>query len=479
VRAPNGTIVCRSTLTDPTNPLVQGCQPLNLFGQNNFSQAAVNYAFGTAIQDTQLTQQVASATLHGDLLTLPAGAVSVAVGAEYRVEEASGTSDPISTALRFNTNPGAGIAGPAIKVKEAFLELGIPVLRDVPFARSLELNGAVRGTNYSTTGSVVTWKLGGVWELADFIRFRVNRSRDIRAPNFFELYSPQSRGNQFLTDPKFGNASQLTAIITGGNPGLNNEIADTFTAGIVLSPFRGFKLSVDYYDISLNGAISTIGGQTIVDRCQSGATEFCSLIDRDPTTNQITTVRNINLNVANITTRGVDFEASYLTRLAGGDLSLRALATYVKDLVTGDSFGSVNRAGQNGVPPSATPGLPSWTVNTTIGWASGPFAAQVQGRYISSGIYNALQIGPGQAGYSPTLSNSISDNFVDDRFYVNLSSQIEVLKNDKHSVQLFGTISNLFDTQPPADIPSSFANGNPILYDVVGRAYRIGVRFSY
>lgn len=479
VRAPNGTIVCRSTLTDPTNPLVQGCQPLNLFGQNNFSQAAIDYSFGTASQDTQLTQHVASATLRGDLLQLPAGAVSVAAGAEYRVEEASGTSDPISTALRFNTNPGAAISGPPINVKEAFFELGVPVLRDVPFARSLDLNGAVRGTDYSTTGGVVTWKVGGTWEPAEFVRFRVNRSRDIRAPNFFELYSPQSRGNQFLTDPKFGNASQLTAIITGGNPGLKNEVADTFTAGVILSPFRNFKISVDYYEISLDGAISTMGGQTIVDRCQSGATEFCSLIDRDPTTNQITIVRNINLNVSNITTRGIDFEVSYLTDLAGGQLSLRGLATYVKDLTTGDSFGSVNRAGQNGVPPSTQPGLPSWTVNTTVGWASGPFAAQLQGRYISSGIYNALQIGPGQDGYSPTLPNSISDNFVDDRFYVNLSSQMDVVRDGRRAVQFFGTVSNLFDTQPPADLPSSFANGNPILYDVVGRAYRVGVRFSY
>lgn len=479
VRAPNGQIVCRSTLTNPTDPLVQGCAPLNLFGENNFSVAAIAYAFGTSVQDTKLTQQVAAATVRGDLFTWAPGAVSGAFGVEYRVEDASGTSDPISAALRFNTNPGAAISGPAVTVKEAFAEVAVPLLRDMRFARSLELNGAVRGTDYSTTGSVVTWKIGSVWEPSELLRFRVNRSRDIRAPNFFELYSPQSRGNQFLTDPKFGNASQLTAIITGGNPALENEIADTVTAGVVVSPLSNFKISVDYYDISLDGAISTIGGQTIVDRCERGATEFCPLIDRDPITNQITVVRNINLNVANLTTRGLDIEASYVTTLAGGQLSLRALATHVKDLITADSFGSVDRAGQNGVPPSTQPGLPSWTVNGNVGWSSDRFAGQLQVRYISKGIYNALQVGPGQDGYSPTLTNSISDNSVDAYVYVNLNAQLNLIKDGSRTLQLFGVINNLFDQQPPADLPSSFANGNPMLYDVVGRAFRIGARFSY
>ncbi|HTI67011.1 MAG TPA: TonB-dependent receptor [Caulobacteraceae bacterium] len=478
VRAPDGRIVCRSTLTDPTNPLVQGCAPLNLFGENNFSPEAVAYAFGTASQDTKLTQHVAAATIRGDLFTWAPGAVSGAAGVEYRVEDASGTSDPISSALRFNTNPGAAISGPAIKVKEAFAEIGVPLMKDAPLAQSLEVNGALRVTDYSTTGTATTWKVGAVWEPTGYLRLRGNRSRDIRAPNFFELYSPQSRGNQFLTDPRLGNASQLTAIITGGNPALKNEVADTLTFGAVVSPTRNFQVSVDYYDISLDGAVSTIGGQTIVDRCEKGAAEFCPLIDRSAT-GAITLVRNINLNVNNLTTRGVDFEASYRMDLGSGRLTLSGLATYVKDLITADSFGSVDRAGQNGVPPSTQPGVPHWIVNGTVGWASGRFAGQVQGRYISKGIYNALQIGPGQDGYSPTLTNSISDNFVPDMFYLNLNAQYDVMRSGGRTLQIYGAINNLLDVQPPADLPSSFANGNPILYDVVGRAFRIGARFTY
>jgi hypothetical protein len=100
-------------------------------------------------------------------------------------------------------------------------------------------------------------------------------------------------------------------------------------------------------------------------------------------------------------------------------------------------------------------------------------------RYITKGIYNALQIGPDQPGYSPTLTNSISDNSVPDRLYVNLSAQVDVIKDGSRSLQVFGVINNVFDVQPPADLPSSFANGNPILYDVVGRAFKVGARFTY
>ncbi|PTS88625.1 hypothetical protein DBR17_04330, partial [Sphingomonas sp. HMWF008] len=276
----NGNIVCRSTLTSPTNPLVAGCKPLNLFGQNRFDPAAVAYAYGTASQRTHLTQQVAALNLQAELFELPGGTLTLAGGGEYRVEKVEGTADPISSALRFLTSPGQGITGPAVKVKEGYAEIAAPLLKDLPFARSLSLNGAVRVTDYSTSGSVMSWKVGGVWEPAQFLRLRVTRSRDIRAPNFFELYAPASTSFQFLTDPRTSGSS-LTSVVLGGNANLKPEIADTFTAGVVLLPTRGIRLSADYYDINLDGAISTLGGQVILNRCEAGATTFCSLVTRD------------------------------------------------------------------------------------------------------------------------------------------------------------------------------------------------------
>ena len=481
VRAPGGQIVCRSTLTDPTNPLVQGCSPLNIFGQNNFSAAGVAYAFGTASQDTRLTQHVASASLAGELVQLPAGPLSVAAGAEYRVEKAEGTADPISSALRFFTSPGSAIVGPAIKVKEGFVELGAPILKDAPLAYSLSLNGAVRVTDYSTSGSVTSWKLGGVWEPVRQVRLRATKSRDIRAPNFFELNNPISTSFQLITDPQNGNAGFLTPVRLSGNANLKPEVADTFTAGIVLSPTTTLRLAVDYYNIKLDGAITTLGGQVIVNRCAAGAADLCSLVTRTGgATGTLVSVSNPNLNLNTLKTRGVDMEASYSMPLAGGELSARLLGTYVIDLITVDVTGSaVDRAGMNGSPVSQPSGLPDFTANAYVTWSRDRFSGTAQLRYISKGVYNSTLIGPGQPGYAPTLPNSISDNDVPTVAYVNLNASYDLIDQGGRKLQLFGVVNNLFDKDPPNDLPSSYGVTNPVLYDVVGRSYRVGLRFTY
>jgi iron complex outermembrane receptor protein len=295
VRGPNGTIVCRSTLTDPGN----GCLPLNLFGENNFNPAAVAYSFGTAIQRTHLTQQVVSGQVSGDVFNTWAGPVSVAFGGEYRKDGAHGTADPISSALRFYTSGGAAINGD-INVKEGFAEVGVPLARDLPFAKTLDLNGAIRVTDYSTSGSVTSWKLGGTWEPVSQFRLRVTRSRDIRAPNIFELKAPTSTSFQTVMDPAKGQAFVLPLTILGGNPNLRPEIAKTLTVGGVFSPdFWGlnrFRVSVDYYDIKLNGAISTLGSQVIVNLCNQGQTALCANVVRD-TGGNLVSISNVNLNL--------------------------------------------------------------------------------------------------------------------------------------------------------------------------------------
>lgn len=474
VRDVNGKIVCRSTLTTPGN----GCQPLNLFGQNQFSQAAVDYAYGSSEQSTRLTQQVAGANLNGDLFDLPGGPLSFAVGGEYRIEDVVGTADALSVAQRFANSPGVPISGPALKVKEGYVEFGAPLITDRTFFHSLALNGAARITDYSTSGSVTTWKIGGVWEPTEFLRLRGTRSRDIRAPNFFELYSPTSSSFQFVTDPQRGNGSFLTPIQIGGNIALRPEIANTLTAGVVFSAGRRFQLSADYYDIDLAGAISTLGAQVIVTRCAAGSTESCGLVSRD-TAGAITSIANINLNLGGLKTRGLDVEASGRTTLGGGDLSLRVLGTYIFDLTTIDVSGNeVDRAGMNGSPVSQPSGVPRFQGNAALTWSDERFSATVQARYVHSGVYNATLIGPGQRGYDPTLSNSISDNKVGAATYVNLNTSYRVVSDENRTVELFAVVNNLFDRDPPNNLPSSFGPTNPVLYDVVGRAFKFGVRFT-
>jgi outer membrane receptor protein involved in Fe transport len=476
VRDATGNIVCRATLTNPSNPYVQGCIPINIFGQNNWDPAAKGYSFGNAIQDTKLTQNVAALNVQGDLFDLPGGPLALAVGGEYRVEDVSGTADPISSELRFYTSPGSGISGPAIKVKEGYVELGAPILADVPFAHTLSLNGAYRYTDYSTSGGVSTWKVGAVWEPIRQLRFRVTRSRDIRAPNFFELYNPTVSSFQNVFDPENGGQQFLVSTRSGGNPNLKPEKADTFTAGVVISPIGSLRLSLDYYDITLNGAISTVGAQTIVTGCSGGNVQYCGFVQRDPA-GMLAIVTNPYLNVSKLKSRGLDIEGSYSTQVGPGDLSIRALATR---LFKYDPIGDgQNRAGMNGSPVSVPSGLPKWNVNGYLTYSLSPVTAGLEVRYISSGIYNVALIGPGQAGYDPSLPNSVSNNHVPAKTYVNLNASVDVLGSGARKVQVFGVVDNLFDVDPPNQMPSSFAVTNPALYDVVGRTFRFGVRFAY
>jgi outer membrane receptor protein involved in Fe transport len=476
VRDPSsGQIVCRSTLTNPGN----GCSPLNIFGEGNASAASLAYAFGTTKQDTHLTQQVVALNLSGDLFQLPAGSVSLATGAEYRVEDVTGTADAISRAGRFVTSPGFAINGPAIKVKEAYAELAVPVLRDVAFAKAVDLNGAVRVTDYSTSGSVTSWKGGVTWELSDLLRLRLTRSRDIRAPNFFELYTPTNNSFQLLSNPYLGGANSLTVVDLGGNPNLRPEIANTLTAGFVLSPMRGLRMSLDYYDIKLDGAIASLGGQTLINRCFAGETEFCQYITRDTATNAITRVRDASLNLNRVKTRGFDGELTYDKSFGDNDFSLRVLGTYVLDLITVGNAGEVDRAGQNGAPVSQQSGVPTFSGNAYLTWSNDPVSLTFQARYVSKGLKDTTKIGADQKGYVATAANSINENKIPDYWVFSLNGQVDIIKEDRRSLQFFGVINNLFDRAPPNRLSTSFGVTNPVLYDVIGRTFKVGVRFSY
>jgi iron complex outermembrane receptor protein len=163
----------------------------------------------------------------------------------------------------------------------------------------------------------------------------------------------------------------------------------------------------------------------------------------------------------------------------GGNLSLRTLATHIMELTTTDPTGtSINRAGQNGSPTSAPSGVPDWQVNSYVTYERGRFSGQLVARYISPGTRDNTLIGPEQAGYSNTLANSTNTNHINAFWYFNINAQFDILKDGKRSLQLFGVVNNLADRDPPP-APSSFGPTNNVLYDVLGRTYRVGVRFSY
>ncbi len=474
---------CRVNADSSTTNDVAACEAFNVFGSGNGSEAATSYIATTGFQTAVTTEHVLAANVQGSLFELPGGPLALALGGEYRDDSMTGAADALSTANSFWSFNGKAIQG-SISVSEVYAEAAAPILADMPGVELFEVNGAIRHTWYDRssdlTGSssvdVTTWKLGAIYEPTDWLRLRVTRSRDIRAPNLTELFGPVSSGRVGVNDPLFPNSAppQITAF-TGANANLRPEVADSWTVGGVLTPNLGFarraSLSVDYFDISISDAIATLGAQTIVNRCSSGATEFCSLIVRDDN-DALVSVQNVLLNVNAQDARGIDIEFN-LGFDTGEDsaLDLRVLATRYLELSTTDTAGVTDRAGQTGYRPGTTTGMPDWTINSNITWELGAFTAGLHSSYVSGGIYDVLLIGPEDEGYLVTKANSVNTNRVDSSFLVDLSLSYEV----RDGLEVFGVIDNLFDSDPP---PAASAQGgtNQVFFDPIGRYYKIGAR---
>lgn len=477
-----GSVQCRINVDGDPNNNDSSCVPLNIFGPGNVSDAAWNYVAQNGYQTAKSTENVAAANIHGDVFNLPGGAFAIAAGGEFRSDKIVGTADPFSSTNQFWSFNAKAVSG-KIDVAEGYVEAVAPLLSDVPLAHTLELNGAARRTHYtrsspgttSSSLSVTTWKFGAVYEPIEGLRFRGTRSRDIRAPNLNELFGPVTSGRVSIIDPAKSGLLVEAQAFSGANPVLEPEQADTWTAGVVVSPnfsfLHNFKLSVDYFDISMKGAIATLGSQTIVNRCFSGATEFCPYVTRDGN-GFVTEVRDVLNNVNRQKVRGYDIEASYHTQLPGSStLDLRLLATRYLELSITDSVGTVDRAGQTGYRGGATPGVPSWIVDGNALWTIGKFQLGAHGHFIPRGTFDVLLVGPEDPGYSVTLPNSVNTNRIDSRFYLDLSASVQVLPN----VEVFGVINNVFDKDPPLAF-SSQGGTNEVWFDQIGRYFKLGAR---
>jgi outer membrane receptor protein involved in Fe transport len=344
-----------STFTPGVN---SGCVPLNVFGAGSPSQAAIDWVNTTATDNTILEQTVLNGFVSGDtsdFFSLPAGALSFVLGAEYRQEKSDFRPDaielladaleyPITTVGRASRTTGK------FDVKEVFAELSAPLLKDLPWAKELTLQGAYRYSDYSTSGGASTWNFGGRWRPSAWFMLRATSARAVRAPNINNLFqgrqqtfaafadpcsvenlglgeNPTLRAQNCATtltalgvDPTsfINNSSESIGGFIQGNPELKPEKADTFTVGFVLTPSfaKGLSISVDYYDIKIRDAIQSFTAQTIVNNCYDLAqpNSFCDLISRSPSgTNpgRIDSFLQIPGNLANYLTAGIDMTARY------------------------------------------------------------------------------------------------------------------------------------------------------------------------
>jgi outer membrane receptor protein involved in Fe transport len=462
-----GLAACRVNTDASTANDAPGCVPLNPFGAGSVSQAAMGYYLGTSWEEDDIQEDVAGITIRGTPFTLPAGDVGFAAGVEARRDEIDRLGDPLSQTNGWRTSNFGSFAG-EVKVKEAFGELAIPLLADMPFVNKLDVNFAGRVTDYSTSGTVKTWKAGANYEPVDWLRFRGTISRDIRAPTIYETFRP-SGIQTFVTviDPLLGSSVQAPQI-TGGNLNLAPEVAKTHTVGVVFTPdfIPGLRASVDYYKINIRDVIATLTPQQTVDQCYvSKNLEYCDLITRSAA-GTIASISGQDINAASLRTAGVDTEVQYrfpLENLApvAGDVTLRLLATYTQYRITTASGVKTDIAGQN------NGGIPTWKINASAAYANGPFMFRTTARFVSAGKYNK------------TLEEGvrIEDNSLPSATYIDLAASYQINEN----FQVYGAVNNLFNKAPPVS-PNAIvevqynASGN---YDTIGRWATVGVRFNF
>lgn len=470
VRHPlTGAIVCRSTLANPAN----GCIPLNIFGPNASSAEARAYVLGSAVQNVEIKQQRVAFDLKGELFTSWDEPVSIAAGVEARKYSYDADADAVSLVNGWwtgNFKPSSG----EIKVVEGYAEAAATILKDLPLIDKFVLNGAARVTDYSSSGSVFTWKLGGTWDVTSDLRLRATRSVDIRAPNLNELFQSGGTSTAQVFDPFTGAITPYINVLQG-NPLLRPEKADTLSFGGVYQPrwLRNFQLSVDYFDIVVEDAITVLPTATTLQRCFAGEASLCDAIIRNGD-GVITQIIVRPENVQSESTSGLDIEATYrvaldqLVKNWDAGLTLRLLSTHVFKRTIRAGAATLDYAGSL----ADTTAVPDWRLFASATFDTGPLQATISARHIGKGVL--------RKGWGPA---DIANNHVPGVTYFDLGLSWKV-KGSGRQVEFFTVVENLFDKAPPVTPlttnPLHINLGvNQVLYDTIGRQYRAGARFRF
>lgn len=479
VRAADGNIVCRSTLTDPGN----GCVPYNVFGTGVNSAAAINYVQGTPFQTSTFSEKVVSLDISGEPFSIWAGPVSLAMGAVYRQEKSRGVSDPFENPpVPWFFSTGLPTIG-QYSVKEAYAETVIPLAKGLSWAKNLDINGAVRATEYRT-GTVATWKLGATYEPFDGLRLRAVRSRDIRSPTLDDLFRGTFITTANVNDPFNGNVATPIRSMSSGNRNLTPEIAKTLSLGMVVQPLqlRGFQASLDYYDIRIRNAIGSVTAQQVLNLCYNGNDDFCALVSREAS--QIVIAQG-PFNVGKEHARGLDLEASYQFDLDTivaqwpGRINIRAMGTrFMKHLVDTGIPGSIP---VDNVGANSSSGPPKFRYQVTLGYTGERLGASVTARGVSDGVYNNNYIECTSGCPTSTVNNvTVNNNHIDGANYFDLSLTYKI-DGGSAKAELFFNVRNVLNTDPVAYARQTttgylYQNANAFLYDILGRVFRAGVR---
>ena len=515
---------CNSVYTG-TDP---NCVPWNIWVPNGVTPAATTYLSIPLLTDATTIEYVVSGSVTADMATwnikspFANEGIKLNVGAEYRSESAVFAPDLASEEgnAEGSNGPTTPISG-TFHVNEIFTELGIPLLDHEPMAESLGLEVGYRYSDYNLGFKTNTYKFGGEWAPTRDFRVRASYARAVRAPNIGELFTPQSVSSDGSVDPCIGpvgangrvasGATQaqcaLTGVtaaqyghlvnnsggayngLTGGNPNLQPEKADTYSAGFVVTPHsvENLSMSFDYFNIKVQDTIGTVGADTIIDSCiATGEPTFCNAIHRDANGSLFRTlngfITDINTNFGALTTRGVDTKFNYRLPLADfGSLLFNLEVTRLinlgrQPLSGGPSYDCAGYFGQTCGAPNA-----KWrhVFNTTWATPWSGFDLTARWRFLSGS--DSEQISPVAPLTGPNLPLT---QHIKPYSYFDLSADVALYKMFK--LQL--GVNNVLDKDPPliasgrppyaSDCPTitpngSSCNGNtfPGTFDSLGRFF--------
>jgi iron complex outermembrane receptor protein len=473
----------------PLSACTGDCVPLNIFGgAGSITPAMLNYIAFTEHDQSYQRLYDYTANVSGDLFRLPAGNVGIAVGYEHRLQKGGFTPDPIIQAGLGADIPAQAASG-KYNADEVYAEIRVPILKDVPFFRSLEADGAVRHSDYSTSGSNTSFTGTGLWKPIDDLLLRASYAEGFRAPGIGELFGAQSRTDAPIDDPctnvagspyrtsatvrtnctangvpasgsyQEPNGGQL-ATLTGGNNALKPETSKTWLYGAVYSPrwaresgfASAFSIEANYYDIKVTGAIAAINPQVTLSRCaELGDAASCANVVRTAS-GKVAQIVGLLQNIGEIRTRGVDLTVTYRTPETGAGifgltLNGNYLTKYTESFPTNGGVTTISYKGTTrGFPDQSYPKLKG---NGTISWSLGDIAASFTGRYINhvvesdgnrlgNTVYGDVQI-----VYTPS--------FLDKKFDFSVG------------------VINLFNKIPPACNTCTGPNYDPTTYDVPGQ----------
>ena len=491
-----------------------GCVPINIFGEGAISQAAIDYIQAQGTYQTNITQHVVQANVSGILVDLPAGGLGVAAGVEYRKESSSEDNDALTNQGLNAGNKLPDTSG-SFDVKEAFGEIRVPVLADMPFFELLEVGGAARVADYSTVGTVYSWNATGTWMPFNDLRIRGTYAKAVRAPNVAELFSGLSQTFPAgLTDPCEGIGAtgggelgdncraapgvlqniQANGVFTlnqgdiqgisgfnGGNPNLNEEKATSWTVGAVFNPrsfaaLRNLTATVDYYNIEVEDVIATFPRQFTLEQCYGQGNEtFCDLITRRATGTAVNSpgslefINALSVNAAILQTEGIDATLNWWTPL-GFMSDDRVAARVAYTHVFKNDYTPL--AGEDVDPAAGEIGTAKDRFTANLAYMADAFRLSFTGTYIGASTEDdqfcaAFELDAGcfeqpAEFYLDTQASFFAGETTE--FYFGVDN---LLDNEAPNL-LSGTTFNVTGTDTAADV-----------YDVFGRRYYVGLRFRF